>query len=95
MKKFVAIGPMLIVKEEDKSQLSGGFEVVNTGKFRSGSVLSVSLEVGDLLGIDEGREVVYLAEKSFPLGLGQDTNIVVVDVDDIVAFVEEEEEVSN
>jgi len=84
--RFEAFGKSLLVAESKSNKTVGGIMVATVGKLKSGTVLSLGEQVfyeTDLLKV--GDEIVYVAEKAVPFEFGE-PNVVVVNIDDIVAF---------
>lgn len=89
--KFRAFGNTLLVVEGRDSNQVGGIKIANTGRLKSGKVISIGALAmyydglehrPDPIAIDD--EVVYAAGNAVPFEFG-DPNVVVIDIDDIVA----------
>ena len=85
MKELIAVGKMVIIEEEGNQDI-GGFVVANTGKFKRGIVKSIDVCDSKIF---EEDEIVYIAEKAYPVGLGL-ANTFVINVEDIVGVFEKE-----
>lgn len=84
--KFEAFGKSLLVSENKRGQAVGGITVASVGKLKSGTILSIGEQVfWDTDQLRVGVEIAYVADKAVPFEFG-DPNVVIVNVDDIVAF---------
>jgi co-chaperonin GroES (HSP10) len=90
--KFRAFGTSLLIAESRNDNQIGGIKIASTGHMKSGKVVSIGalalLYDGMELRpekIEIGDEVVYDARSVVPFEFG-DPNMIVIDIDDVVAI---------
>ena len=90
--KFKAFGNSLLVAESKSDNEIGGIKIANTGRLKSGRVVSIGALAMYYDGLELrpepvkiGDEVVYAAGIAVPFEFG-DSNVVMIDIDDIVAI---------
>lgn len=81
---YKAFGTYLMIAEGKSGSMYGGIKVADTGRLKTGTVLSI----GHFVDADEcevGCEVAYIAEKAISFDIAG-PDIVMVDEEDVVAY---------